>query len=208
MLGIQNYYSFLLAVLVFQLIPGAGTIAILHQTARNGKGGGTAAVLGTLTGDFIFMLAAMAGLAAVLNAHPILFKSLQWFGVVYLCWFGIQFLRVKPSSSTHNVHHKQSLWVSYRKACMVSLTNPKVILFFVSFFPLFLSPDASALTLVILVTHVMIISFCYQMLLVILGNQVASLFKKCPSANRLAQKIAGITLIGFSVKLGLANAEG
>lgn len=91
---------------------------------------------------------------------------------------------------------------------MVSLTNPKVILFFVSFFPLFLSPDANALTLVLLVAHVIIISFCYQMLLVILGNHIVSLFRGCPSANRLAQKIAGITPIGFGLKLGLANAQG
>lgn len=54
MFDIQNYYSFLLAILVFQLIPGAGTIAILNATARNGVSAGLGAVMGTLLGDFVF----------------------------------------------------------------------------------------------------------------------------------------------------------
>ncbi|TPQ37195.1 LysE family transporter, partial [Cupriavidus pinatubonensis] len=68
MFDIQNYYSFLLAILVFQLIPGPGTIAILNATARNGVAAGMGAVLGTLLGDLAFMVAAVAGLAAVMKA--------------------------------------------------------------------------------------------------------------------------------------------
>ena len=52
MFDIQNYASFVLAVLVFQLIPGAGTIAIVNATARNGTAAGMAAVAGTLAGEF------------------------------------------------------------------------------------------------------------------------------------------------------------
>jgi len=69
MFDIQNYTSFVLAVLVFQLIPGAGTIAIRNATARNGAAAGMAAVAGTLAGDFVFMAAAAAGLAAVMRAN-------------------------------------------------------------------------------------------------------------------------------------------
>ncbi len=84
MLDIQNYTSFLAAILAFQLIPGAGTLAILNATARNGVGAGLGAVFGTLAGDFLFMVAATAGLAAAMNANPICFKALQWFGAAYL----------------------------------------------------------------------------------------------------------------------------
>lgn len=92
MFNIQNYGSFIAAIVVFQLIPGPGTLAILNATARNGVGAGLGAVLGTLVGDFLFMMAALAGLAAVMNANPMLFLALQWFGAAYLCWMGIQFL--------------------------------------------------------------------------------------------------------------------
>ncbi len=70
MFGIHNYGSFIAAVLVFQLIPGAGTISILNATARNGMGGGMKAVFGTLSGDLVYMCAAVLGLAAILSAIP------------------------------------------------------------------------------------------------------------------------------------------
>lgn len=92
MFDIQNYPSFITAILLFQLIPGAGTIAILNATARNGIGAGLGAVIGTIVGDTIFMIAAVAGLAAFMKANPALFQGLQFFGAAYLCWMGIQLI--------------------------------------------------------------------------------------------------------------------
>ena len=86
MFEIQNYASFVAAIIVFQLIPGPGTLAILNATARNGIGAGLGAVVGTLLGDMVYMVAAIVGLAAVMNAHPALFQGLQWFGATYLGW--------------------------------------------------------------------------------------------------------------------------
>ncbi|MBL8375646.1 LysE family transporter, partial [Accumulibacter sp.] len=65
MFEIQNYASFVAAIIVFQLIPGPGTLAILNATARNGIGAGLGAVVGTLLGDMVYMVAAIVGLAAV-----------------------------------------------------------------------------------------------------------------------------------------------
>ncbi len=80
MFGIHNYGSFIAAVLVFQLIPGAGTISILNATARNGMGGGMKAVFGTLSGDLVYMCAAVLGLAAILSAYPGVLAGAQWIG--------------------------------------------------------------------------------------------------------------------------------
>lgn len=88
MFDIQNYLSFIIAIVTFQLIPGAGTIAILHATACNGRSAGMAVVFGTLSGDFVFMTAAVAGLAAIMQANPVLFEMLQFVGAAYLCWIG------------------------------------------------------------------------------------------------------------------------
>lgn len=76
MFDIQNYTSFLVAILAVQLILGAGTLAIFNATARNGVGAGLGAVLGTLTGDFLFMTTVVSGLAAVMNSNPIFFQAL------------------------------------------------------------------------------------------------------------------------------------
>lgn len=205
MFDIQNYTSFLAAILVFQLIPGAGTLAILNATARNGVGAGLGAVLGTLAGDFLFMVAAVAGLAAVMNSNPILFQSLQWFGAAYLCWLGLQLLRSPVSRDATNPEPHKSAWRYFRQACVVSLTNPKVVLFFVAFFPLFLRPGSSTTTLVAMMVHVTIISFLYQAGLVLVGNAVARRLRAIPSARRIATRLAGIALIGFGVKLATSN---
>jgi RhtB (resistance to homoserine/threonine) family protein len=202
---IQNYASFIAAILVFQLIPGPGTLAILNATARNGVKAGLGAVLGTLLGDFLYMVAAVAGLAAIMKANPLLFQGLQWFGAAYLCWMGVQLLRSSITTLPSKPEPKQSAWVYFRQAFTVSLTNPKVILFFVAFFPLFLSPTASSTTLAVMMLHVTVLSLIYQTVLVLIGNQVAQRLKQLPSARKLATRLAGIALIGFGVKLALNN---
>ena len=205
MFDIQNYPSFVLAVLVFQLIPGAGTIAILNATARNGAAAGMAAVAGTLAGDFVFMAAAAAGLAAVMRANPLLFGALQWFGAAYLCWLGVQLLRRRLDPAAAAAEPRRSPATYFRQAFAVSLTNPKVILFFVSFFPLFLKPTASTATLAAMMLHVTVLSLAYQTLLVLAGNAVASRLASIPAARTVATRLAGVALLGFGIKLALDN---
>ncbi|HNF91119.1 MAG TPA: LysE family translocator [Accumulibacter sp.] len=205
MFEIQNYESFVAAILVFQLIPGPGTLAILNATARNGITAGLGAVLGTLLGDMAYMIAAIVGLAAVMKANPALFQGLQWFGVAYLGWMGLQLLRQPVSSDNSSPETRKSAWVYFRQAFTVSLTNPKVVLFFVAFFPLFLRADASALTLGVMIAHVTLISFLYQAGLVLVGNAVARRLRSLPLVRKLATRLAGTALLGFGVKLALDN---
>lgn len=205
MFEIQNYVSFLAAILVFQLIPGAGTLAILNATARNGIGVGFSAVVGTLLGDFTYMVASIIGLGAVMNANPLLFQGLQWFGAAYLCWIGFQLLRASIAKVGTGQVPRRSRWVHFRQALAVSLTNPKVVLFFMAFFPLFLRVDSSPVTLVAMMAHVTVISFLYQAGLVLIGNAMAHKLSALPWVGRIATRLAGLALIGFGVKLALNN---
>jgi threonine/homoserine/homoserine lactone efflux protein len=205
MFDIQNYGSFVAAIVIFQLIPGPGTLAILNATARNGLGAGFGAVGGTLLGDATYMIAAAVGLAAVMQANPLAFQLLQGFGAAYLCWMGLQLLRSQTASDASGLEPKRSARVYFRNALVVSLTNPKVILFFVAFFPLFISPGASSLTLVAMMLHVSLISALYQGLLVLLGDAAASRLKAIPMARTIATRVAGVALLGFGIKLAASN---
>ncbi len=205
MFEIQNYASFVAAIIVFQLIPGAGTLVILNATARNGIGAGLSSVWGTLVGDFVYMVAAVAGLAAVMSANPVMFKGLQWFGAGYICWMGFQLIRTSVDKDGNTEEPVKTGSVYFRQAFTVSLTNPKVILFFVAFFPLFLRADASLVTLGIMMAHVTVISFIYQAGLVFIGNVIARKLSALPYARKLATRFAGAALIGFGVKLALRN---
>ena len=123
MFGIEHYVSFVSAIVLFQLIPGAGTLAILNATARRGVHAGLSAVVGTLVGDAVWMVGAALGLAAVMQANPALFRALQWFGVVYLLWMAWGLLRSGRSESVSEAVAVSS-WQYARQAALVSLTNP------------------------------------------------------------------------------------
>lgn len=205
MFGIEHYASFVSAIVLFQLIPGAGTLAILDATARRGMGAGTSAVIGTLVGDAVWMIGAALGLAAVMQANPTVFAALQWFGVVYLLWMAWGLLRSGRSVASADTALVRSLWQYARRAALVSLTNPKVMLFFVAFFPLFLTPSASPWTLVVMMLHVTVISLLYQLGLVLLGNWVALRLRGIASAQVWAKRLAGVALIGFAAKLAANN---
>lgn len=204
MFDIQNYYSFVMAVIVFQLIPGAGTVAILNASARRGVRGGMKAVLGTLTGDCVYMFAAVLGVAAILSAHPAVLDGAQWLGVGYLFWLGLMQLFAGYANSEMESDIEKD-WAYYRQALAISLTNPKVILFFMAFFPLFLRPESTSATLAVLMLHVTCISLVYQTLLVITGNAAARRLSRWQYAPLIAKRMAGLALIGFSIKLAFSN---
>ena len=203
MFGIHNYTSFVLAVIVFQMIPGPGTIAILSSTARGGIRSGMGAVLGTLAGDFLFMFSAVLGLAALLAARPALLQVLQWAGIVYLCGLGLKLLLSPGGSEESQTSSGQNPWTHFRRAFAVCLTNPKAIVFFVAFFPLFLTPGSNSWTLGLLMAHVSLISLVYQTGLVLAGNAVAVRLSRFRQARVVGRRLAGLALIGFGLRLAV-----
>ncbi|MBJ6724340.1 LysE family translocator [Geomesophilobacter sediminis] len=203
MFGIHNYVGFITAILLFQLAPGPGSLAILHATARGGKRAGLGAVFGTLAGDLVFMLAAVSGLAAVLAANPRLFAVLQWGGIAYLCRFGFTLLRAGSAAAEPDGGTATGTAAAFRQAFRIGLTNPKAIMFFMAFFPLFLTADSRPLTLGILMVHVSLVCFLYQVCLVCVGDSLARRLSGQQRLRQVALRCAGAGLIGFSAKLGL-----
>jgi leucine efflux protein len=201
--GIQHYASFVTAILIFQLVPGPGTLAILGATARDGVPAGMGAVLGTLAGDFLYMLAAVLGLAAVLAAYPIAFSALRAFGIAYLIWIGITLIRTSGRAVDARDTAPMRSWAHARRAFAVSLTNPKVVMFFMAFFPLFLQPGARPVTLGLLMVHVTLLSLLYQTGLVLVGNLVARRLSRIRAVRVVATRLAGLALIGFGLRLAL-----
>lgn len=201
MAGIAHYGSFVVAIALFQLMPGPGTVTILSATSRHGRSAGMAAVAGTLCGDAVYMIAAIAGLAALLAQFPVAFHVLQWLGAGYLCWIGLNWLLHRDAAEAAARHAAVPASRYFRQALAVSLTNPKVVLFFVSFFPLFLEPGASSQTLWVMVLHVTLISLAYQALLVFVGNAAAVRLRRMPGLGRLFRRVAGIALISFGIRI-------
>jgi len=128
-MGIQDLWTFVIAVLVFLALPGPGTFALLTATGRGGVRGGYTALFGLLLGDQILMWLAVAGVAALLKANPLVFHAVQYLGAAYLVWVGIGLLRPAPASGdTGGIRLQPGHY--FRQAVLISLLNPKAIIFY------------------------------------------------------------------------------
>ena len=78
--GIADYVSFVIAIVVFLLIPGPGNLALITSTGKGGIAGGMGATFGVIAGDQVLLWAAVAGVSAVMAAYPSAFQAVQWLG--------------------------------------------------------------------------------------------------------------------------------
>lgn len=151
------------------------------------------------------MLVAVLGLATLLSAYPNILAGAQWVGVIYLCWLGVKLMRMSGEDSFNAQDLGNGGWQYFRQALAVSLTNPKVIVFFMAFFPFFLRPESKPVTLLVLMVHVTAISLLYQTGLVLVGNAVALRLSQWQNARLIATRLAGVAFIAFGIKLAFSN---
>jgi threonine/homoserine/homoserine lactone efflux protein len=199
--GVTDIAAFVLAVLVFLMIPGPGTFAILASSAKGQLRGGYACLAGLMLGDWLLMIAAMVGVAALLMAHPLVFRAVQHVGVAYLVWVGLQLLRARGGAPatllpiTPGTHFRQGL--------LVTAINPKAIVFYMAFFPLFIDPARyqGAATLLAMGALVSLLTLLYGSLLVVGGHWVARRLRAHRAAGQWMSRLAGVALIGFGARL-------
>ncbi|MCE2677467.1 MAG: LysE family translocator [Burkholderiaceae bacterium] len=202
MLGISDYPAFVGAVIVFLAIPGPGNLALLTATAQGGRKGGISATCGVIVGDQVLMWAAVGGLAAVLQAAPIWFLALQWAGALYLGYLGVQMIRAKPEEA---LLLDMSSGRYFRQTLFITLLNPKAIVFYMAFFPLFIDPAQNPgwLTFASMSLTVAVLTFLYGAGLTLLAHRLAGNMQTHPLIGQWLQKIAGAVLLGFGLRLVL-----
>ena len=201
MLGIGNYGAFCAAVLVFLALPGPGTFALLTSTSKGGLRAGAAATLGVILGDQVLMWLAVAGVAALLQANPMLFKAVQYAGAAYLAWIGLKLLFAKPGqASPVRIEPRQYL----RQALLVTLLNPKAIIFYMAFFPLFIDPaqNPGMLTFAAMALTIAAITAAYALTLCAFANAISAQVRAHKRLGRALERLAGLFLVGFGIRLG------
>ncbi|WP_159880959.1 LysE family translocator, partial [Raoultella sp. 18111] len=134
---IADYGAFVAAILLFLAIPGPGNLALVTSTGKGGVRAGLAATLGVIAGDQVLLWMAVAGVAALLAAMPAVFHAVQWLGAAYLAWMGLRMLLARPGSSPVIAIQPRHY---FRQAALITLLNPKAIVFYMAFFPLFVDP--------------------------------------------------------------------
>lgn len=204
MFGIADYGAFVVAIIVFLLIPGPGNLALITSTGKGGIRGGLAATLGVILGDQVLLWLAVAGVAALLSAYPAAFNAVQWLGAAYLSWLGVRMLLAKPGAAPI-LHIKPRHFL--RQALMITLLNPKAIVFYMAFFPLFVDPahHQGLVTYAFMAATIAAITFAYGLTSVLLTYFLAERLRANPVVTRVLEKLAGLFLVGFGVKLALSR---
>ncbi len=204
MLGVTDYGAFVVAIIVFLLIPGPGNLALITSTGKGGIGGGMAATLGVILGDQVLMWLAVAGVATLLSTYPAAFHAVQWLGAAYLAWLGARMLLAKQGAAPV-LHIKPHHYL--RQALMITLLNPKAIVFYMAFFPLFVDPlrHQGLLTFGFMALTIAVLTFAYGSAAVLLTHFLAERLRANPMVSRALEKLAGLFLIGFGIRLAVSR---
>ena len=202
--GVADYGAFVVAILVFLAIPGPGNLALITSTGKGGISGGMGATFGVIAGDQMLLWAAVAGVSALMAAYPAAFHAVQWLGALYLAWLGLKMLLAKPGAAPI-LQIKPRHY--FRQALLITLLNPKAIVFYLAFFPLFVDPaqHQGLKTFGVMAATIAVLTFFYGLTAVLLTWKLAARIRANPKISMMLEKAAGMFLIAFGIKLALSR---
>ena len=202
--GVADYGAFVVAILVFLAIPGPGNLALVTSTSKGGIAGGIGATLGVIAGDQVLLWAAVAGVSALMAAYPTAFYAVQWLGALYLAWLGLRMLLAKPGAAPV-LQIKPRYY--FRQAFLITLLNPKAIVFYLAFFPLFVDPvqHQGMKTFAVMAATIAALTLLYGLSAVMLTRMLDERLRANPKISFILQKAAGVFLIAFGIKLAVSR---
>ncbi|WP_330240398.1 leucine efflux protein LeuE [Streptomyces sp. NBC_00525] len=227
MLGVTDLPTYLAGLALIVLLPGPNSLYVLSVAARRGIRTGYAAAAGVWTGDTVLMTLSALGASSLLRTTPLLFAVVKYAGAGYLTWMAIGMLRAAlamwrerhrrvaeitggtdgTADGTGAVPTVAAMERPYRRALVVSLVNPKAILFLISFFVQFVDPGYAypALSFLLLGTLLQIASFLYLSVLIFGGTRLSAAFRRRRRLSAGATSAAGVLFLGFAAKLSLSS---
>ncbi|MFJ6634583.1 leucine efflux protein LeuE [Streptomyces sp. NPDC091376] len=218
MLGVTDLPTYLAGLVLIILLPGPNSLYVLSVAARRGVRTGYTAAAGVWCGDTVLMVLSAAGVASLLQANAVLFGIVKFAGAGYLTWLAIGMLRAAWSMwrTRHERVAEAGALASepasaaerpFRRALVISLFNPKAILFFIAFFVQFVDPAYAypAVSFTVLGGLAQVASVLYLTLLIFTGTHLAAAFRRRKRLSAGATSAAGALFLGFAVKLSLSS---
>jgi leucine efflux protein len=216
-LGITDIWTYVLGTVAIILLPGPNSLFVLTTAAKTGVRAGYRAATGVFLGDAVLMALSAAGVASLLKAYPPIFMVVKYAGAAYLGYVGLMMLRGAwrrwrarhdPAAPRLVDSGPAAADRPFRRAAVISLLNPKAILFFISFFIQFVDPGYPypALSFLVLGLIAQVTSAVYLTMLIFAGTYLAAQFR---TRRRLAAAVStgiGALFLGFGIKLATASA--
>ena len=194
-MSIEVWISFVLASMLLCLTPGPTVFLVMGQSLSHGKKSVIPLVTGVLAGDVIAMSISFAGLGALLAASAILFGVFKWVAAAYLIYIGLKAWRTKIV--TENIDFVVSKnGKIFKQALIVTALNPKSIIFFIAFFPLFMVTDKPVIPQLVIMAFSFLFAsaisaFLYSIFSGYLRNKI-----NIEKSQNVLNKVSGSMLIG------------
>lgn len=209
--GVVNFWTYLLGATLIVLVPGPETMFVIRTSITSGIKRGFAAIFSILLSDVILVLLAWCGLAAVISSTPTLFNAIKYAGATYLFYLGVLTIHAifKPSVETSEDKKSSSeAGGIIGRGMLVTLLNPKTLLFYISFFAQFINVQAehSWMAFIILAAVMFAITFVYFGFLVFCGSFLLSRLKGNRKLSSIGNALVGIFFIGFAARLASATS--
>ena len=204
---------FTVTALMFAMLPGPDFALIVRTALIHGKRHALFSSLGIAAGFSVHTTLGVLGLSAIIAHSPLLFTLITWAGAGYLAWLGIQALRARPGKPDKNALAKQgkkapagdmfSPAKAFRQGFLTNILNPKVILYFLTFFPQFVVHDAEmsvTAQLAVLGVSCCLVTGGWFIFLSLMLSRVRRYFES-ETFRRWLERVTGVIFLGFSVKL-------
>lgn len=197
-MSIEVWLTFLAASAVLCFTPGPTVFLVVGQALAHGRKSLVPLILGVFIGDIVLMTLSVLGLGVLLSMSSTLFNMMKLAGAAYLIYLGVKAFTAKRLSdaSVEEVSIKGSSTKIFRDAMIATTLNPKAILFFLAFFPLFLTPGAPMLPqLLVLASSFLALSLASVGFYGLLSNQLR---ERMIESNILdgVNKVGGCLLVG------------
>lgn len=210
MLTAAEVALFALTTLVLVLTPGPNMVYCLSRALSQGRGAGLVSLSGVLLGFVAHLLAATLGLTAVLTAVPFAFDALRIAGAAYLLWLAWDALRPGGSGPfAPRVLPQDSPGRLFRMGLLTNLLNPKVAIFYLSFFPQFLHPERGQLLLQALQLGAvqLLVSGTVNALLILGAARISAFLTRSRGWLAAQRYLMGTVLGALAVRMALADPK-
>lgn len=206
--SLLHWSTFVTAVILLELSPGADMAFMLGQTASNGRKAGFAALFGSLSATLLHALMAAVGLSAAVATSALAFTLIKWAGAAYLIWLGLCAFKSKNSDPQQGEEPKnvnvRSIFV---QGALITALNPKVAIFFLAFLPQFVVEGSGPVSLQLMLhgSLIVVIGLITNPPLILAGSRIASSLRKNKHIQLWMERGLGALFIGLGVKLGISE---
>ncbi|HTR10563.1 MAG TPA: LysE family translocator [Paraburkholderia sp.] len=214
MLGITHFGFFLVAVFLLNVTPGPDTAYIVGRSVAQGRRAGLVSALGISAGCCVHTLACAFGLTALLAASATAFTVIKFVGAIYLMYLGVRLIFTKHEANAAQgaaaapaAAAPRPLRQLFLSGFWTNVLNPKVVLFFVSFFPQFVSTDSAhkALAFLTLGAVFVLMSMVWNSFVAWVAGSVTQRFSGKPAVKKWLDRTVGSAFVGLGLKLATAT---